>query len=119
MNFLSKLSRVARLAAVSAALASLAACATGGKARIVELENGKVAAIGTAKNEPDAVIAAVDSADSYCRDASEAGKKPVFKNDVAGSSQEKGARLNWKNLPVIGKAFEEKNPKVVMEFACK
>src|SRR4051794_10391294 len=108
--------RCARLLPVILAVSGLAACSSATKSRVIELEDGKTASIGTAPNEPDAVIAAVDRANEFC---AEQKKKPVFPEASAGENEKKRSHINFSKIPMIGGAFEEEKPKVVMKFACK
>ena len=98
--------------ALAASAVYFSSCASSSKARVVELENGQSASIGTATKQPEAVVAAIDEAQKFC---SASQKKAIFKESP---EQAECNAFRLDQLPVIGRVFENE-PKAVMQFACR
>jgi hypothetical protein len=107
-----------RLILMVGVVLGFAGCSSAAKGRVVETESGVIQAIGTAKDEPDARVAALDGAQAYC---AKLDQKPIFKDrDLKGGSAEKRSGMDLKNLPLIGDAFkDEDKTQVIMSFRCK
>jgi hypothetical protein len=92
-------------------------CNSGVEGRVVETEGHAYQAIGVARDEGDARIAALDQANSFCRAKKQ---KPVFRSrELHEGTHKKSFELNLKNLPLIGKVFStEDKVQILMSFRC-
>ena len=103
---------------IALALATLCtACNTAVKGRIVETEGRALQAIGVARDEGDARIAALDEATKFCKAKLQ---RPIFRSrELHDGTRNRDFELNLKNLPLIGKAFKgEDKVQVLMTFRC-
>ena len=93
-------------------------CSSIQKGRVVETESGALEAIGLAKNEPEARIAAVDQAGKFCTARKQ---KPIFRDEqLQSGSRRKPFGLDLKNVPVIGKVLKgEDTTQVILAFRCQ
>ncbi|OFZ41231.1 MAG: hypothetical protein A2070_03885 [Bdellovibrionales bacterium GWC1_52_8] len=109
-----------QVACIAGILMLVSGCASS-PARVMLRENGQAEAVASSKKEGDAVIAAVDAAQRFCKDK---GKEAIFasekgKDRNCPEQPEDRALGVLKKLPGIGKAFEgdEKN-EVGLRFRC-
>jgi hypothetical protein len=101
-----------------AAPLALSACSSAPKARIVETESGVLQAVGTAKEEPDARVSAIDQAQDYCGDRKE---RAIFQDrELRGEpddSRKETALLG--RLPFIGQVLKGgEKTQVLLRFRC-
>ncbi|OFZ19539.1 MAG: hypothetical protein A2X94_12630 [Bdellovibrionales bacterium GWB1_55_8] len=91
-------------------------CASGPKARIVQTEKEILNSIGTAREEPDARLEAIEVAQDYCE---RRGRETVFEERGLQQDPDKDDGIDPKKIPVIGKVFKGSDKsQVVLSFRC-
>ena len=100
---------------VVAQIIFLMGCSSLPKARVVETETGILQSFGTAKEEPDARMSAIEQAQKYCNKRDE---KSVFQDrELRAEGKKEG--LNLSRLPIIGQALKGNDKtQVVLSFRC-